>query len=111
MLEAGLLHENTSQNAAPRKAQVDLGLLYDANKELADFMMLDSDLWIFRRFDRLHIFNIIYLQQHLADLERRLNEVVPKNGTGFDKDELNLLMIDMGTTLQKYGMLKGIASP
>lgn len=75
-----------------------------ANKRLAELMTLDSDLWIFRRFDRLSLFNILHLQQHLAELERRLDQAVPEKASKFNKHEFDLVMPEIESSLAKYGM-------
>ncbi|KAH0538339.1 hypothetical protein FGG08_005074 [Glutinoglossum americanum] len=44
-------------------------------RELLDVVNLysqDSDLWVFRRFNKLHLFNILYLQRRLRNLEKDL---------------------------------------
>ena len=73
-------------------------------KRLARYMSDDTDLWIFQRFDRLHLFSILYLQQKLANLEERLDQVVPEGEWECDLPEFERLMPEIETTLQKYGM-------
>lgn len=81
----------------------DLAIKASAHKRLASFMSTDPDLWIFRDFNRLNLFKLVYLQHHLADLERRLDQAVHDTTTGFNKAEYELLMPDIESSLQKYG--------
>ena len=83
----------------------------NANKRLAGFMSQDSDLWMFQRFDRLNLFNIIALQQHLADLEQRLDQLVPDNVQKFDEKEFEDLKDDIQSSLKKYGMTNTLSIP
>ncbi|KAH8768543.1 hypothetical protein BGZ57DRAFT_929822 [Hyaloscypha finlandica] len=53
---------------------------------VAQYLNQDPDLWVFRRFGKLHLFNILCLQQRLAELENKLETKI-WNGekTGFDE--------------------------
>ena len=78
-------------------------------KDLVDFMNKDADLWIFQHFNRLNLFNIVYLQQHLAGLERRLDKAVPDKLADFNKQEYEILMPEIESSLKKYGMSRDLA--
>lgn len=49
--------------------------LFELSK-IATWMNQDRDLWLCRRFEKLHIFNILSLQHRLAKLEQRLDRFV-----------------------------------
>lgn len=49
--------------------------LFELSK-IATWMNQDRDLWLCRRFEKLHIFNILSLQHHLAKLEQRLDRFI-----------------------------------
>jgi hypothetical protein len=42
----------------------------------AEYIVQDPDLWVCRRYDRLHIFNLLNLQQKLSKLEDKLDELL-----------------------------------
>jgi hypothetical protein len=60
----------------------------------AEFMSKDSDLWLCPRFERLHIFNIMALQDRLSELDMELME-------GFSKDEPRLTEARPGADIVK----------
>lgn len=65
---------------------------------VAQYLNHDPDLWIFRRFGKLHLFNILQLQQRLAELENILETKVLNGETlGFDE-----LLLDIKTALKEY---------
>jgi hypothetical protein len=66
---------------------------------VAQYMNQDPDLWVFRRFGKLHLFNILCLQQRLAELENTLETKIWNNETtGFDE-----LLPDIKDALREYG--------
>jgi hypothetical protein len=66
---------------------------------VAQYLNQDPDLWVFRRFGKLHLFNILCLQQHLAELENTLEtKIWNDETTGFDE-----LLLDIKITLKEYG--------
>ena len=77
-------------------------------KGLAGFMSKDPDLWVFQHFNRLGLFNIIYLQQQLTDLERQLDQAIPQEISGFNKCEYERLMPLIESTLSKYGISRNL---
>lgn len=67
---------------------------------VAQYLNQDPDLWVFRRFGKLHLFNILCLQQRLAELENALETKIWNNETdGFDE-----LLSDIKDGLTEYGM-------
>ncbi|KAH6662272.1 hypothetical protein B0J14DRAFT_645435 [Halenospora varia] len=53
---------------------------------VAQYLNQDSDLWVFRRFGKLHLFNILCLQERLAELENTLEtKIWNDETTGFDE--------------------------
>ncbi|KAN0103468.1 hypothetical protein V8E51_011781 [Hyaloscypha variabilis] len=65
---------------------------------VAQYMNQDPDLWVFRRFGKLHLFNILCLQQRLAELENTLETKIWNNETtGFDE-----LLPDIKDALREY---------
>jgi hypothetical protein len=68
---------------------------------VAGYMNKDSDLWVFRRFGKLHLFNILYLQQRLAELENELErQIEDGKDEGFDK-----LYPSIQNALKEYGAI------
>jgi hypothetical protein len=66
---------------------------------VAQYLDQDPDLWIFRRFGKLHLFNILCLQQRLAELENTLETKIWNNETtGFDE-----LLPAIKVALKEYG--------
>jgi hypothetical protein len=70
---------------------------------VAEFLNRDSDLWVFRRFGRLHLFNILYIQQHLTKLESKLKNRLDQVSRGINVDFDNLVP-NIQNTLKEYGM-------
>jgi hypothetical protein len=66
---------------------------------VAQYLNQDPDLWVFRRFGKLHLFNILYLQQRLAELENALETKI-WNGETTGVDEL---LPDIKIALKEYG--------
>jgi len=82
------------------------------SRELLDIAALyseDADLWVFRRFNTLHLFNILYLQRRLSQLEEKLLRL--KDGEWLagnaykDEEEVSLhkLVVEIRETLKSYG--------
>lgn len=79
---------------------------------IAGYMTKDSDLWMSRRYERLHILNILALQRRLSILEHHLDEIV-----GYEEDQANgreslkpektseALLAEIQDTVKAYGML------
>jgi len=66
---------------------------------VAQYLNQDPDLWVFRRFGKLHLFNILCLQQRLAELENALETKIWNNETdGFDE-----LLSNIKVGLKEYG--------
>ena len=66
---------------------------------VAQYLNQDPDLWVFRRFGKLHLFNILCLQQRLAELENTLETKICNNErTGFDE-----LLSSIKVALKEYG--------
>jgi hypothetical protein len=79
---------------------------------VAQYLNHDPDLWVFRRFGKLHLFNILYLQQRLAELENSLETKI-WNGETTGVDEL---LPDIKIALKEYGtapisLNKSLSSP
>jgi hypothetical protein len=62
-------------------------------------MSRESDLWVFRRFGTLHLFNILIIQQRLAKLELNLRLQISR-GTDAEYGEL---LPNIQHTLKAYG--------
>ncbi|KAF2795878.1 hypothetical protein K505DRAFT_373597 [Melanomma pulvis-pyrius CBS 109.77] len=43
---------------------------------IAGYMTADGDLWVTRRYERLHLINILAIQQRMSDLERDIDDAV-----------------------------------
>ena len=108
MLEAGLCRSAAvEEDAASEIAFTEKKVAYNVTSlhRLAKILSVDPDLWVCQQFDRLNLFYIVYLQQHLLDLERRLDQAVPDNVEDFDKAAFEGLMPDLESSLKKYGTL------
>ena len=74
-----------------------------STKRAADFMSYDSDHWVFRRFEKLSLFNILCLQQELLDCESRLNLALKDEWNGSKEDELKQLIPEIRSKIKEYG--------
>jgi hypothetical protein len=84
---------STVPNFVPRPPR-DLDLV-------AGYMKKDPDLWVFRRFGKLHLFNLLYLQQRLTKLENELEKQIEGGeDEGFDK-----LYPSIQNALKEYGTI------
>ncbi|OCK85226.1 hypothetical protein K432DRAFT_421928 [Lepidopterella palustris CBS 459.81] len=80
--------------------------------ENANWMTQDRDLWLFRRYEKLHIFNILSLQQRLATLEQQLERNVDAEWRGegeqraavgcLPKSQDNALVTEIQTAVKAY---------
>ncbi|RDL30850.1 Uncharacterized protein BP5553_10195 [Venustampulla echinocandica] len=66
---------------------------------VAQYLNQDPDLWVFRRFGKLHLFNILCLQQRLAELENTLETKIWNDETG----GLEELLPEIKIALKEYG--------
>jgi hypothetical protein len=76
--------------------------------EIANLYSQDADLWVFRRFDRLHLFNILHLQRRLTQLEADLlrlgnGDWVAAHDEEKDQRAMHRLVTDIRDTLRLYG--------
>ena len=72
-------------------------------KLAADFMSYDSDHWVFRRFEKLSLFNLLCLQQELVDCESELNLALTNEWMGTKEGELDPLISKIRSKLKDYG--------
>ena len=72
-------------------------------KLAADFMSYDSDHWVFRRFEKLSLFNILCLQQELVGCESELNLALTNEWMGTKEGELDPLISKIRSKLKDYG--------
>jgi hypothetical protein len=42
-------------------------------REMAKLLDIDTDLWVFKRFQKLNLYNLLHLQHHLTQLESELS--------------------------------------
>lgn len=66
---------------------------------VAQYLNQDPDLWVFRRFGKLHLFNILQLQQRLTELEHSLETKISEEKT----EGLDELLPDIKIALKEYG--------
>ena len=76
--------------------------------DIATIYLTDSDLWVFRRFTKLHLFNILLLQRRLSHLEGKLLQLKDdKWMANNSEDEHEVIMYKLTTeireTLKAYG--------
>jgi hypothetical protein len=90
--ENGLRSSHDMPSKIFTRPSADLGFV-------AQYLNQDPDLWVFRRFGKLHLFNILCLQQRLAELENALEtKIWNDETTGLDE-----LLPDIKIALKEYG--------
>jgi hypothetical protein len=92
--ERGLHSSHDKPSKVLRRPEADLSFV-------AQYLNHDPDLWVFRRFGKLHLFNILCLQQRLAKLENTLEtKIWNDEKTGFDEllPEIKVALKEYGTT-------------
>jgi hypothetical protein len=74
--------------------------------QTADFMSFDHDLWLCPRFEKLHVFNIMALQDRLSKLEKKLiasySNEEPAGTESWPNDDVQLVK-DIRETIKAYG--------
>lgn len=80
-------------------------------KLAADFMSYDSDHWVFRRFEKLSLFNILSLQQELVNCESELNLALRKEWMATKEGELDPLVTKIRSKLKEYGITRHSTYP
>ena len=80
--------------------------------KIANFMTRDTDLWLCRRYEKLHVFNILTLQQHLEDLDQQLEQLVAQESRQGAENvsqeflqQRKSLLTDIGASIKLYGWL------
>jgi hypothetical protein len=69
---------------------------------VARFLNASSDFWVFRRFGKLHLFNLLRLELELTKLEYELDtQCISSNKSEKDQEEL---FIKIQHALSAYGM-------
>jgi hypothetical protein len=72
----------------------------------SDFLSEDTDLWLCSRFDNLHMFNILALQDRLSSLETKLiqghSKEEPASNQCVNPADVGLLA-DICDTVKAYG--------
>ncbi|KAI9889593.1 MAG: hypothetical protein M1814_005100, partial [Vezdaea aestivalis] len=76
---------------------------YKSLEELAIFLSLDPDRWIFRRFEKLRIANALRLQSHLNELEAEWDALMEYSGHIVQTKRLDQLNVEIQQTLTAYG--------
>jgi hypothetical protein len=71
----------------------------------AGYIAKDPDLWNFKRFKMLHLFNILTLQERLTYLETKLLLKTYGSSESLDLDRITL---DIQATLKEYGRRKDL---
>lgn len=80
-------------------------------KSAADFMSYDSDHWVFRRFEKLSLFNLLCLQQELVNCESELNLALRNECMGTKEGELDPLILKIRSKLKEYGTTRQSTNP
>jgi len=70
---------------------------------IVDFMLEDPDHWLVKRHHRIHLINLIVLQQKLSSLEGEFDAVVRK-----DTEEDNKTLSNHQSVTEKNDLLKRI---
>jgi len=68
---------------------------------VARFLDTDPDYWIFRRFGKLHLFNLLRIQLDLVRLEHKLDMQI----SGDEEKDFGTLLPHIQSSLSEYGML------
>ena len=71
--------------------------------KMADFVGLEPQLAIFKRFGSLNAENLLFMQAEIACLEEELRLIVAENGDTDDKDDLNRRAATSWRLLQETG--------
>lgn len=78
--------------------------------DVAEHLDMDPDLWVFRRFGKLHLFNLLRLQLDLVTLERKLEKYVQeqqnphKMSQNMSHREKKKFFNSIHRALSEYGM-------
>lgn len=80
--------------------------LFARLEETAGVMLKNPDLCIFRRFDKLHLINLVNIQDRLTQMEKDLTEQVEKT----PREDLEDRLISLGKLLKEYGTLERLTA-
>ena len=90
-----MLQENTSaESVGPVISDDDYTNL--KLREMSKLLDIDTDLWTFKRFRKLNLYNLLYLQHHLTKLEADLCDHLER------RHRIDELMLTIRRTLNDY---------
>lgn len=98
MAEDGININLDPQPVTP--SEVTPGDLLTRFEKTAEFMTGSKELWIFRRFEKLHLLNILNLQDRIARAETRL----ATEKDNMTSESLQVYLNDLQKTLKDYGI-------
>jgi hypothetical protein len=72
---------------------------------VARFLDTDPDYWIFRRFRKLRLFNVLRMELDLVRLEHKLDMQLPGGEENEEQNDSRTLLPDIQSSLSEYGTL------
>ncbi|CAO2657368.1 Nn.00g034940.m01.CDS01 [Neocucurbitaria sp. VM-36] len=79
---------------------------------IAGFMTYDSDLWITSRYERLHLINVLAIQQRMSALEQDIDDIVKYERCIRDdvpcappEKSSEKVLFELQETIKAYGIL------
>jgi hypothetical protein len=70
---------------------------------VARFLDTDPDYWVFRRFRKLHLLNVLRMELDLVRLEHKLDMQLSERGENEAENDLCTLLPDIQSSLSEYG--------
>jgi hypothetical protein len=85
-------------------------------EDVAKYLDIDPDYWVFRRFGKLHLFNLLRLQLDLVRLERKLEKYIEASTSAdisqnISDREKEKFVNNIHQTLSEYGMSLPVPLP
>ena len=86
----------------PSRHEMTAQALFTRLEVTAGVMLKNPELCIFRRLDKLHLINLVNIQDRLTQMEKDLAEQVEK----MPREDLEEKLIGLGKLLKEYGSLE-----
>ena len=72
---------------------------------VARYLDTDPDFWVFRRFRKLHLVNVLRMELDLVRLEHKLDKQLSGGEENEEEDDSRTLLPDIQSSLSEYGTL------
>jgi hypothetical protein len=72
---------------------------------VARYLDTDPDFWVFRRFRKLHLVNVLRMQLDLVRLEHKLDTQLSAGEGNEEENDSHTLLSDIQSSLSEYGTL------